>query len=231
MTSMAIILARSGSKGLKDKNIKLMDGKPLIAYSIEATKNSDLFDVVHVPTDSQKYADIAVEYGADEPFLRSEEMSSDTADSWDAVLEVLRQYKNLGIEFDMVTLLQPTSPIRTGEDIINVFEIFKVKDANAVISVCESDHPIEWYRPLRKDNDMSAFATSEEKSGRRQDAEAYYRMNGSIYMLKTAYLKENPRNIIRNKVYAYVMDKYSSVDIDTQFDFDIAEAIIKKMNG
>ena len=78
---------------------------------------------------------------------------------------------------------------------------------------------------------MSAFATSEEKSGRRQDAEAYYRMNGSIYMLKIAYLKENPRNIIRNKVYAYVMDKYSSVDIDTQFDFDIAEAIIKKMNG
>lgn len=208
-----------------------MDGKPLIAYSIEAAKESGLFDVVHVSTDSQKYADIAVEYGADEPFLRSEEMSSDTADSWDAVLEVLRQYKNLGIEFDMVTLLQPTSPIRTGEDIINVFEIFKVKDANAVISVCESDHPIEWYRPLRKDNDMSAFATSEEKSGIRQEAEKYYRMNGSIYMLKTAYLKENPRNIIRSKVYAFVMGKYSSINIDTQFDFDIAEAIIKKTNG
>ena len=186
---------------------------------------------MHVSTDSQKYADIAVEYGADEPFLRSEEMSSDTADSWDAVLEVLRQYKELGKEFDMVTLLQPTSPIRTGEDIKNAFEIFKAKDANAVISVCESDHPIEWYRPLRKDNDMSAFATSEEKSGRRQDAEAYYRMNGSIYMLKTVYLKENPRNIIRSKVYAYVMDKYSSIDIDTQFDFDIAEAIVKKMKG
>ena len=231
MTNIAIILARSGSKGLKDKNIKLMNGRPLIAYSIEAAKISGLFDVVHVSTDSQKYADIAIEYGADEPFLRSEEMSSDTADSWDAVLEVLRQYKNLGKEFDMVTLLQPTSPIRTGEDIKNAFEIFKAKDANAVISVCESDHPIEWYRPLRKDNDMSAFATSEEKWGRRQDAEKYYRMNGSIYMLKTTYLKEKPRNIIRNKVYAYVMDRYSSVDIDTQFDFDIAEAIIKKLNG
>ena len=115
MTSIAIILARSGSKGLKDKNIKLMNGKPLIAYSIEAAKNSGLFDVVHVSTDSQKYADIAAEYGADEPFLRSEEMSSDTADSWDAVLEVLRRYKELGKEFDMVTLLQPTSPIRTAK--------------------------------------------------------------------------------------------------------------------
>ena len=118
MESIAIILARSGSKGLNDKNIKLMDGKPLIAYSIEAAKNSDLFDVVHVSTDSQKYADIAVEYGADEPFLRSEEMSSDTADSRDAVLEALRQYKEIGKEFDIVTLLQPTSTIRTGEDIV-----------------------------------------------------------------------------------------------------------------
>ena len=74
------------------------------------------------------------------------------------------------------------------------------------------------------------FATSEEKLGRCQEAEKYYRMNGSIYMLKSAYLKENPRNITRSKVYAYIMDKYSSIDIDTQFDFDIAEAILKKMS-
>lgn len=231
MSNIAIIPARSGSKGLKDKNIKEINGKPLIAYSIEAAKESGLFDVVHVSTDSQKYADTAAEYGADEPFLRSEEMSSDTADSWDAVLEVLDRYKVLGKEFDMVTLLQPTSPIRTGEDIKKAFDIFNDKNANAVISVCESDHPIAWYKPLLKDNDMSAFAVSEEKSGRRQDAEIYYRMNGSIYMLKTAYLKENPRNIIRGKVYAYVMDIYSSIDIDTQFDFDVAEAIINKMEG
>lgn len=231
MRAIAIIPARSGSKGLKDKNIKELNGKPMMAYTIEAANSCGIFDCVHVSTDSEKYADIARKYGADVPFLRSQEMSSDTADSWDAVLEVLNRYKGLGKEFDMVTLLQPTSPIRTGEDIKNAFNIFIAKDANAVISVCESDHPIEWYRPLLNDNDMSAFATSEEKSGRRQDADTYYRMNGSIYMLKTTYLKENPRNIIRNKVYAYIMDKYSSIDIDTQFDFDIAEAIIKKMNG
>lgn len=230
MRIIAIIPARSGSKGLKDKNIKELNGKPMMAYTIEAANSCGIFDCVHVSTDSEKYADIARKYGADVPFLRSQEMSSDTADSWDAVLEVLNRYKGLEKEFDMVTLLQPTSPIRTGEDIKNAFNIFIAKDANAVISVCESDHPIEWYRPLLNDNDMSAFATSEEKSGRRQDADTYYRMNGSIYMLNTTYLKENPRNIIRNKVYAYIMDKYSSIDIDTQFDFDIAEAVIKKMN-
>ena len=230
MRIIAIIPARSGSKGLKDKNIKELNGTPMMAYTIEAANSCGIFDCVHVSTDSEKYADIARKYGADVPFLRSQEMSSDTADSWDAVLEVLNRYKGLEKEFDMVTLLQPTSPIRTGEDIKNAFNIFIAKDANAVISVCESDHPIEWYRPLLNDNDMSAFATSEEKSGRRQDADTYYRMNGSIYMLNTTYLKENPRNIIRNKVYAYIMDKYSSIDIDTQFDFDIAEAVIKKMN-
>ena len=230
MRIIAIIPARSGSKGLKDKNIKELNGKPMMAYTIEAANSCGIFDCVHVSTDSEKYADIARKYGADVPFLRSQEMSSDTADSWDAVLEVLNRYKGLEKEFDMVTLLQPTSPIITGEDIKNAFNIFIAKDANAVISVCESDHPIEWYRPLLNDNDMSAFATSEEKSGRRQDADTYYRMNGSIYMLNTTYLKENPRNIIRNKVYAYIMDKYSSIDIDTQFDFDIAEAVIKKMN-
>ena len=136
MTNMAIILARSGSKGLKDKNIKLMNGKPLIAYSIEAAKNSGLFDVVHVSTDSQKYADIAAENGADEPFLRSEEMSSDTADSWDAVLEVLKRYKELGKDFDMVTLLQPTSPIRTGENIKNAFEIFIARIVSSFVARC-----------------------------------------------------------------------------------------------
>ena len=174
MRIIAIIPARSGSKGLKDKNIKELNGKPMMAYTIEAANSCGIFDCVHVSTDSEKYADIARKYGADVPFLRSQEMSSDTADSWDAVLEVLNRYKGLEKEFDMVTLLQPTSPIRTGEDIKNAFNIFIAKDANAVISVCESDHPIEWYRPLRKDNEMSAFATSEEKSGRRQDTETYY---------------------------------------------------------
>lgn len=117
MRSIAIIPARSGSKGLPDKNIRPLNGKPLLAYSIEAALASGLFDTVHVSTDSERYADIARQYGADEPFLRSAETSSDTASSEDAIREVLRRYEEMGQRFDAFMLLQPTSPLRTADDI------------------------------------------------------------------------------------------------------------------
>lgn len=231
MKNIAIIPARSGSKGLPDKNVKEINEKPLIYYSIKAAEDSGLFDTIHVSTDSQLYADIAASFGADEPFLRSEEMASDTADSWDAVKEVLERYKSLGKEFDMVTLLQPTSPLRSGEDIKNANELFVKKNANAVFSVCEADHPIEWYHTLDSDNSMRDFAESESKVLRRQDAVTRYRINGAIYMLKVSYLLEDSRQLMRDGAYAYVMERNKSIDIDTQFDFDIAEAIIQKYEG
>ena len=117
MCSIAIIPARSGSKGLPGKNIKPLNGKPLLAYSIEAALASGRFDTVHVSTDSERYADIARQYGADEPFLRSAEASSDTASSEDAIREVLRRYEEMGQRFDAFMLLQPTSPLRTADDI------------------------------------------------------------------------------------------------------------------
>ncbi|MBO6246248.1 MAG: acylneuraminate cytidylyltransferase family protein, partial [Anaerovibrio sp.] len=129
--NIAIIPARSGSKGLKDKNIKLMNGKPLLAYSIEAAKESGMFDEIMVSTDSPKYADIAIQYGAGVPFLRSAENSSDTAGSWDMVLEVLNNYQKIGREFDTVCLLQPTSPLRLAKDISDAYKDFKENDVDA----------------------------------------------------------------------------------------------------
>ena len=108
MKNIAIIPARSGSKGLIDKNIRLMNGKPLIWYSINVAIESNCFDEVMVSTDSDRYAEIAKECGASVPFLRSTYNSSDKADFWDIVKEVLSNYKKLGKEFDIVMLLQPT---------------------------------------------------------------------------------------------------------------------------
>ena len=110
MKNIAIITARSGSKGLPNKNILPLDGKPLIAHTIIAAKESGMFDTVMVSTDSEEYAAIAREWGAEVPFLRSEENSSDKAGSWDVVREVLDEYRKRGEEFDTFTLLQPTSP-------------------------------------------------------------------------------------------------------------------------
>ena len=109
--NIAIIPARSGSKGLKDKNIKNLLGKPVMAYSIEAALKSGQFSTVMVSTDSEQYAKIALEYGAEVPFFRSKTTSSDTASSWDAVLEVLSEYEKLGQRFSTFCLLQPTSPM------------------------------------------------------------------------------------------------------------------------
>ncbi|MCR4657338.1 MAG: acylneuraminate cytidylyltransferase family protein [Lachnospiraceae bacterium] len=227
MGNIAIIPARSGSKGLKDKNIKPFCNKPLLAYSVEAAIGSGKYEVVHVSTDSEKYAEIAAKYGADVHFLRSPALSSDTADSWDVMTEVLERYKEEGREFETLTVLQPTSPLRSAKDIEAAFDLFRGKNANAVISVCEADHPPAWFHTLPQDGDMSAFGNADDNEKRRQDFSKHYRINGAIYLMRIPYFLEDHHNIFRERAYAFIMDKRVSVDIDDQFDFDVAEAIYK----
>lgn len=222
-----MITARSGSKGLKDKNIKELKGKPLIAYSIDAAYKAEIFDCVHVSTDSEQYARIAREYGADVPFLRSDECSSDYAGSWDVVLEVLEKYKAIGKQFDTICLLQPTSPLRTADDIRAAYSVFCAKKAGAVVSVCEMDHSPLWSNTLPEDLSMDSFQRPEGNFPR-QMLPLYYRVNGAIYFVDIDFLEESTK-IIRKGCYAYIMDKERSIDIDTQFDFDLAEYLINKI--
>lgn len=225
MKNIAIVPARSGSKGLPDKNIRLLCGRPLIAYSIETALKSGMFDTVHVSTDSVKYAEIAKSYGADVPFLRSAENSSDTASSWDTVLEVLDKYSKLGIEFDNIMLLQPTSPLRTSDDINAAFALADDKKANSIVSVCQADHPPIWYNTLPADGTMTDFIQNGTNNKRRQDADIFYRINGAIFLTNTAYFLVN-KNIYRSSCFAYIMDKRRSVDIDDELDFLFAEAVL-----
>lgn len=226
MNNLAIIPARSGSKGLKDKNIKLLNGKPLIAYSIEAADQSGIYSHILVSTDSEMYGEIAIKYGAEVPFYRSEENASDVASSWDVVKEVLRKYMEMGVEFDTFTLLQPTSPLRKTEDILNAYQIFKEKNATAVVSVCEMEHSPLWSNTLPEDNSLSGFLKSESNK-QRQKLETFYRINGAIYMAKVKeFLKDT--NLYRDNCYAYKMSSERSIDIDTELDFKIAETIINQ---
>lgn len=227
MKNIAIIPARSGSKGLKDKNIKLLNGKPLLAYSIEAAIKSKCFDVVMVSTDSKKYAEIACEYGAEVPFLRTKNNSNDTSSSWDVVREVLNKYKELGIKFDTFALLQPTSPLRRAGDIKRAFKILKEKKANSIVSVCETKvSPLCCYN-LPKSNLLCNVLKFEEENKRRQENDIFYTMNGAIYLAKVdRFLKTN--DIYKYKCYAYIMDNKNSIDIDNSDDFAIAEMYIKK---
>lgn len=222
MKNIAIIPARSGSKGLPNKNIRALCGKPLLAYSIEAALQSGKFDVVHVSTDSKSYAEIAKRYGADVPFLRSMENSSDTASSWDAVLETLDKYAKLSSKFDTVMLLQPTSPLRTCGDISAAFALMEEKKANAIVSVCQGDY----HSALPADGSMARFLPNEVKNKRRQDAEKLYRVNGAIYLANAAYLLED-QDIYRSLCFAYIMNDRKSIDIDDELDFAFAEFMLQ----
>ncbi|MBQ7679317.1 MAG: acylneuraminate cytidylyltransferase family protein [Butyrivibrio sp.] len=226
MRHLAIIPARSGSKGIRDKNIRECVGKPLIAYSIEAAKESGIFDEIMVSTDSEHYAEVSRHYGAAVPFLRSAATSSDTASSWDAVREVLEGYAVRGQHFDTFCLLQPTSPLRTGQDIRDAYALHARKDALTVVSVCETDHSPLTCHPLPLDLALDEFLDPKYNTARRQDLETYYRFNGAIYIsLVQPFLETG--DVYRERCYAFIMDRMRSVDIDAEIDFAIVETILR----
>ena len=221
MKNIAIITARSGSKGLPDKNIRLLNGKELIAYSILAAKESNMFEKIFVSTDSALYADIARKWGAEVPFLRSNDISGDSASSWDAVREAVKKYGDMGEYFDTVTLLQPTSPLRTSEDIVNSYKLMEEKGGDYVVSVCEMEHSPLWSNVLPDTLSMKNFMTKEVDKPR-QELPAYYRLNGGVYIVKTSLL-DGEMDWYGDKSFAYVMPKERSIDIDTIMDFKFAE--------
>lgn len=226
MKRLAIIPARSGSKGLPDKNIRSLLGKPLMAYSIAAAKESGLFDRVYVSTDSEAYKRIAEEYGATAPFLRTSSLSGDLASSWDVVKQALDVFAEMGEEYDEIALLQPTSPLRTAEDIVKAHELMEEKDAMAVIGVCVMAHSPLWSNTLPEDGSMAGFIRPEVVGMSRQALPDYFQINGAMYFIKKPCL-EQIENLYENRCYAYVMPAERSVDIDTITDFYLAEALLR----
>ena len=226
MRNLAIIPARSGSKGIKDKNIRLLSGKPLMVYTIEAALQSGCFSEVMVSTDSEDYAALARSFGASVPFLRSEANASDTASSWDMVEEVLQNYHDLGRDFDSFCLLQPTSPLRNAEDIRAAYELFFEKASFAVVSVCEAEHSPRWCGHLPENHELTDFIDPSSMT-QRQAGGTYYRLNGAIYIVDRERF-EKDRFLYQAGSFAYVMDQKRSIDIDTELDFRLAEVILSE---
>lgn len=221
MKNLAVITARSGSKGLIDKNIRLLNGHPLMSYTIRAAIESGMFEHVFVSTDSEDYANIAREYGAEVPFLRNQSLAGDEARSIDVVYSSVVEYERQGKFFDTVTLLQPTSPLRSPEDIIQAYDIFSQKRADSVVSVCEVSHSPLLCNTLSDEGSLLGFV-DERNIGRRQDYRKFYRINGAIYIMRTTLLKDHS-SLYGEKSYAFIMSKEHSIDIDDAFDFFLAE--------
>lgn len=226
MKNIAIIPARSGSKGIKDKNIRDLNGKPLIAYTIETALNSGCFDTIMVSTDSEVYKEVAEKYGAEVPFLRDVNNATDNASVWSVVREVLEKYKEMGKEFDTFTLLQPTAPLKNEDDIRNCYVMLEEKKADAIVSMCELECSMHLVNTLPDNLSMDNFISDEMYKKRRQDIKTYYHFNGAIYLSKAAtFMVEE--NIYKHNCYAYIMDRYRSFDIDEEIDFKICEALLK----
>jgi len=224
-TFLAIIPARGGSKRLPRKNILDLAGKPLIAWSIEAGLKSNYIDKVIMTSDDNEILDIAKQFESD-TIQRPDELANDTATTFDTIKHVIDNVER----YDYIVLLQPTSPLRSDKDIDEAIELLERKNANAVVSVCEMDHSPLWSSTLDDSLSMSGFLRDEVLNKRSQDLEKYYRLNGAIYICKTDKLLEEESFFLKEKIFAYMMDRENSIDIDEEIDFKIAEILFGNKN-
>lgn len=224
---LALIPARSGSKGLPGKNIKKLLGKPLIAWTIEQALKSRYIDKVVVSTDSKEIATIAKKYGAEVPFLRPKRLATDKAKSIDAVFHAVDFLEKKGHYFDLIMFLQPTSPLRITEDIDMAIQSFFLKKAKVVISVCPMEHSPLWAGVLPKNLSMKKFINSKVLNMRRQKLPQFYRINGAIYFSSLSYLRKN-KGFFGVDSFAYIMPRERSIDIDEKIDFAFAEFLLRK---
>ncbi len=212
---LALIPARGGSKGIPGKNIRELHGMPLIAHTIQAARKCLYIDEVIVSTDSEKIADIARSYGATVPFLRPASLAGDKSKTIDCVLDALEQLEET---YDVLVLLQPTSPLRTEEDISNAIEIYS-KGEEDLVSISEvQDSPV-LIRQLQ--NGRLTPLLEQNSTIRRQDMDPYYRVNGAIYINDINKLSKDT-SFNDNSGY-YLMEAEHSVDVDTLADMALCE--------
>jgi len=221
---LAIIPARGGSKRFQNKNIRILHDKPVITWTIEAAKKSKYIDRMIVSSDDDNIIRISEQYEAEVPFIRPKELSSDTASTIDVIFHAIDFFKEKGVEFTYVILLQPTSPLRTHQDIDNAFELLEDK-TKSVISVCETEHPPLWSNTLPKSLSMKGFIKPELINKRSQDMPKYYRLNGAIYISEVNYLLQH-RSFFGQESKAFIMPLTRSVDIDTEMDFQYANFLM-----
>lgn len=219
MALLGVIPARGGSKRLPGKNLMILGGKPLIAWTIEAALQSKSVNRVVVTTDSQRIADVAVAYGAEVPFLRDSRLASDSATSAETLADTLEKVSG----FDHAMLLQPTSPFRTSAHIDDAYKLFSEKSPETLVSVCALHAKPDW---LLEMDDTGIIRSTFEKIPRRDKVFIY---NGAIYILNIEHFMLN-KSFVTDTTIGYVMDEFASIDIDEPIDFKKAEFLLNQIN-
>lgn len=224
--TIALIPARAGSKRLINKNLLLLSGKPLIAWTIDAALNCPAIDRVVVSTDSVDIKNVSTEFGAEVPFMRPGSLGRDKSTTDEVIMHAIEEL-NLSPD-DILVLLQPTSPLRDAEDINSVLIEFNDLTVEGVVTVCECEHSPMWSNILAEDRKMGDFIKPDLVNKRSQDLPVFYRLNGAIYAYRVTYLIKHKSRFYSDKIKAGIMSTCKSVDIDSQLDFNFAEFLIQQ---
>lgn len=224
MRTLIIIPARGGSKGIPHKNIKRLNGKPLIHYTIDVARGIVADDDICVSTDDAEIIRCVEDYGLKVPFVRPSELASDTAGTYEVLLHAMSFYEKQGRKYDAVLLLQNTSPFRRVEDVKCAMQLYR-EDVDMVVSVREIVSP--YYNSFEEENGFLRQISNGEVYVRRQDTPKTYEYNGAVYLINYESLKRCSIGEFKRCV-KYVMDDLHSVDLDTMLDWKYAEFIIKE---
>jgi CMP-N,N'-diacetyllegionaminic acid synthase len=228
---VGIIPARGGSKGIPHKNIALVAGKPLIAWTIDAARTSAHVNRLVVSTEDKEIARVAKENGAEVPFMRPHTLAEDNTPGTAPILHAIKWLEqNEGYTPDLIMCLQPTSPLRSAGDIDAAIELAQQKQADAVVSVMPVDHHPAWMRCVDAEGRLTDFTEQDLSIASRQDLPPVYALNGAIYLGRRTVLLEK-EGWYTDKTFAYVMPADRSLDVDTPWHLRLAHLILKdKMN-
>jgi len=228
---IAVIPARGGSKRLPGKNLMNMAGKPLVAWTIEAALRSGVFDRVFVNTDHPEIAETALRCGAEVPFLRPPHLATDQSNTVDVLINHVEQLASGGSTWSFIACLQPTSPLRDAGDIRSAKNLLIEKQADAVISVCRTEHSPLWSNTLPENLSLEGFIPVAVQKTPSQQLPVYYRLNGAIYFCRIERMVAERTLFLPSSAYAYVMSRKNSIDIDDQVDFDLASLYLSSPSG
>lgn len=223
---LVIIPARGGSKGVPGKNLKKLNGKPLVQYTIEAAKEIFKNENILLSTDDAEIKNLAEDLGLDVPFLRPAHLASDNSGMYEVLLHALDFVESQGRKYETIVLLQPTSPFRTSQHILEAIELYNNSGELDMVTSVKETKANPYY--LLKEENSEGFLES-SKAGffvRRQDCPKVWELNGAVYVINVASLKSSPMHQFK-RIRKYVMDIIASHDIDDYVDWKLAEIFVK----
>jgi len=218
---LAIIPARGGSKGIKRKNIKVLLDKPLLIWTVDVAIQSQYIDKLILSSDDIEIINIAKEYGVEVPFRRPSELAKDNTPGIDVILHAIDQCDG----YDIVVVLQPTSPLRIVEDIDGAINKMIEAESSSCVTLCKSEKSPYWMYSINNNNILSPFLNDSVLYQNRQDLPEIYSLNGAVYVARIEWMKKH-RSFIGNNTYGYIMPHIRSVDIDEELDFVLSESLL-----